>query len=105
MDEVFKTEFRADAHDDTLHHVLTQPSEDLIFEHNAELRKTPGLVRDLGKNSEGGTWGRHVAKVPMITWHMAIKQGFQLNAPDSEIAGREMHRFLLTEEGKKCLVQ
>jgi hypothetical protein len=105
IDGVLKSEFLHDAHDDTLHHRLSQPSEDLIFENNAELRKNPGIIRDLGKNDEGGIWGRQVASVPMITFYMAIRQGFALNAPDSDIAGREMHRFLQTEEGKKCLVR
>jgi hypothetical protein len=105
MDEVFRSEFKFDEHDDTIHHVLSQPSEDLILEQNAELRKTPGILRDLGKNEEGGSWGRLVATVPMIIYWKAIKDGYQLNAPNSEFAAKEMHRFLLSEEGKLCLVQ
>ena len=102
---IFKSEFFHDAHDDVLHHRLTQPSEDLILENNAELRKNPGIIRDLGAQSEGGSWGRQVASIPQIIFYRAIKQGFQLNAKDSELAGREMHRFLQTDEGKKCLVR
>jgi len=102
---VFKSEFKIDAHDETVHHVLSQPSENLILEQNAELRKNPGLIRDLGSKDEGGSWGRQVASVPLILYYKAIRDGFQLNAPDSEIAGREMARFLQTEIGKTCLVR
>lgn len=102
---VFSSEFKFDNHDDTIHHVLTQPSEDLILAQNAELRKTPGLIRDLGAGDEGGSWGRMVATVPLIMFNQAIRDGYKLNSPDSEIAGREMHRFLASEKGKLCLVR
>jgi hypothetical protein len=41
----------------------------------------------------------------MIVYDRAIRDGYDLNNLDSEIAGREMHRFLQSPMGKACLVQ
>ena len=59
--------------DDQLHHLQTQPAEDLILNRNAELRKNPGVIRDLGAQGSGGTWGRQVASIPEIMYHAAIR--------------------------------
>jgi len=48
MDEVFRSEFHYQEHTGELTHKLTQPSEDLILQRNAELRKNPGVIQDLG---------------------------------------------------------
>lgn len=90
--------------DDKVYHKTTQPAEDLILERNAELRKNPGVIQDLGGNGEN-SWGRQVASIPFIIWEKAIRDGYWLNCPDSKIAEQEMHRFLMSEDGKKCLVQ
>ncbi len=84
---------------------MTQPTEDVILARNARLRNNPGAIRDLGKGGEGGTWGRQVASIPLIIYDKAIRDGYDLNNLDSEIAGREMHRFLQSPMGKACLVQ
>jgi hypothetical protein len=103
VDEVFRSEF--DTHCDEIVHKLTQPTEGIILARNARLRNNPGAIRDLGKGGEGGTWGRHVASIPMINYDRAIRDGYDLNNLDSEIAGKEMHRFLQSPMGKACLVQ
>ncbi len=103
VDEVFRSEF--DTHCTEIAHKLTQPTEDLILARNARLRQNPGVIRDLGQGGEGGTWGRQVASIPMIVYDRAIRDGYDLNNLDSEIAGREMHRFLQSPMGKACLVQ
>ena len=104
MDEVFKSEFHYQDHTDDLTHKLTQPTEDLILDRNRELRKNKGAIRDLGAGSEGGSWGRQVASVPMIIYERAIRDGFDLNSKDTAYAGREMQRFLKTTLGRLCLV-
>lgn len=91
--------------DDQLHHLQTQPTEDLILNRNAELRKNPGVIHDLGAQGSGGTWGRQVASIPEIMYYAAIKNGYQLNSKDKDTASKDMFRFLQTEEGKKCLVR
>lgn len=101
MDEVFDSKLYMDG--DTLVHKIVQPTEDLILERNAELRKNQGSINDLG---DGGTqsWGRQVASVPFVMWYRAIKDGFQLNHKNSEFANSELLRYLKSEEGKKCLI-
>ncbi len=105
MDSVFKSEFHFQEHTGKLTHKLTQPSEDIILDHNARLRNNAGVINDLGKGSEGGTWGRKVASVPMNMYEKAIRDGFELNSKDSAHAGLEMSRYLKTPEGRACLVQ
>jgi hypothetical protein len=105
FDGVFRSDLVHQEHTGELFHNLTQPSEDLILAQNAELRKNEGVINDLGAKTEGGTWGRQVASIPFVTYYKAIKDGYSLNCKDSKIATREMHRFLLSEEGKKCLVR
>ena len=55
-DGVIKSEFLT--HIDEVCHKQTQPTEPLILARNAELRKNPGALRDLGKQS-GESWGAH----------------------------------------------
>lgn len=104
-DGVFKSTLKLQAHEDKLYHEVTQPTEDLILERNADLRRNPGALKDLGQGSEGGTWGRQVASIPMVIFMRAIRDGYQLNHKDQAIAGKEMHRFLQTDAGKMCLVR
>ena len=103
--DIFDQEFHYQNHTDVLTSKLTQPTEDIILERNAELRKNPGAINDLGKGSEGGTWGRQIASIPEIMFHKAIKNGYDLLSTDSKHAEKEMHRFLGSTEGKMCLVQ
>jgi hypothetical protein len=97
-DDVIKSEFHYHAPDNTMTHITTQPTENIILQRNAELRKNPGALNDL-------SFGRQVASVPEIMFWKAVRDGYQLNAPDSKIAGQEMMRYLKSEEGRKCLVQ
>lgn len=105
MDEVFKSKLIYQSHEDVLYHEVSQPSEDLILAQNAELRKNPGVVKDLGEGQEGGTWGRMVATIPMIMIDKAIRDGYDLYNSDQDIASRELFRFLNSEQGKKCLIR
>jgi len=105
MDEVFRSDVHYQEHTGVLTHKVTQPTEDLILQRNAELRKNPGVIRDLGSQSEGGTWGRQVASIPQIMYDRALRDGFDLNSKDADHRSKEVHRFLATENGKKCLVQ
>jgi len=102
MSGVIRSDILLD-NDGMLYHKTTQPTEDLILERNAELRKNPGAIHDLGAQS-GDTWGRQVASIPEIVFWKAVKDGFEMTASDSEHAEKELFRFLRSEEGKKCLV-
>lgn len=102
MDEIIKSEILFE--DNKVFHKRTQPSENLILTQNQELRKNPGVINDLGKQS-GHVWGRWVAQIPMIVWEKAIRDGYGLNCTDKDIARKEVARFLRSEEGKKCLIQ
>lgn len=96
MDEVIKSEVLWDAHDETLHHRTSQPTEGLILKRNKQFRDN-GLIKDL-------TFGRLAAVIPMIAWDAAKRQGYDVENPDGKVAGREIHRFLQTDYGKACLV-
>lgn len=92
-------------HTDVLTNVTDQPSEDLILERNAQLRNNPGAYRELGEGKPGGSWGRYVANIPFIMLEKAVRDGFNLNAPDSDTRSKELFRFLQSDEGKKCLIR
>ena len=99
----FKSEFIE--HCNTITHKLTQPTEDIILARNARLRQNQGIINDLGHKSEGGTWGRLMANVPLILWNKAIKDGYDLDSKDKEIRDSERIRYLTTTvEGRACLV-
>ena len=95
-DPVFKSRIVYQPCEDKIYHELTQPSEKIILDRNQKMRNELPL-RDL-------SWGRKVADIPMNMYEKAIRDGYQLNAPDSEVAGREMMRYLRSEEGKLCLI-
>lgn len=104
MDEVFRSNIVYQDHSDELFHEVTQPSEDLILERNKELRKNPGVIRDLGAQGPGGTWGRSVAVIPFITLEWAKRNGYELDSGDAEHRSKELFRFLRSEKGKECLI-
>lgn len=96
MDEVIRSELHYQPHTDELIHARTQPTEGLIYERNAELRKD-SVLSDL-------SFGRQVASIPIIAWERAIRAGYDLANPDGDIAGKEIMRFLRSEEGQLCIV-
>lgn len=104
-DGVIQSKLHYQDHEDVLYHEQTQPTEDLILEYNAELRKNPGAIKDLGAGQEGGTWGRMVATIPMIMLEKAVRNGYDLYNRDAEIASKEMHRFLQSADGQLCLIR
>jgi hypothetical protein len=105
MDSVIRSKIHYQEHDGQLTHETSQPTEGIILDRNAELRKNAGSLRDLGAGQEGGAWGRQVATIPFITYDWALRNNFDLNSTDKAHAGLEMNRFLSTPEGKACLVQ
>lgn len=105
MDEVLRSDMHFQEHTGVMTHKLTQPTEKIILDRNAELRKSKGALRDLGQDKDGGSWGRMVATIPFIIFEQAKREGFDLSCKDQDIAGREMNRFLQTPAGKACLVQ
>jgi hypothetical protein len=105
MDEVIRSDVHYQEHTGVLTHKTSQPTEDLILQRNAELRKNPGVIQDLGAQGPGGTWGRNLASIPFIMFEKAKRDGYELSHPDKEHRSNELFRFLQSEEGKKCLVQ
>lgn len=105
MSEVLRSDIHYQAHTGVLTHRLTQPTEGLIMDRNAELRRNKGAIQDLGAQSKDGTWGRQVASIPEVIYLNALRAGFDLNCKDNKHAERELFRFLSTDEGKACLVQ
>lgn len=105
MDNVFKSDVHYQDHTDVLTHKLSQPSEQIILDRNARLRNNPGVIQDLGAQSEGGAWGRQVASIPLIIYENAKRNGFDFEARDKKYAEQEMNRFLQTPAGKACMVQ
>lgn len=105
MDKVIRSDVHYQEHTGVLTHKTTQPTEDLILNRNAELRKNPGVIQDLGAQSKGDTWGRAVASIPFIMYEKAIRDGYDLNCKDAQIRSKEVTRYLKSEEGKKCLLQ
>jgi hypothetical protein len=102
-DGVIKSEFLN--HIDEIAHKQTQPSEDIILARNAELRKNPGSIMDLGARSNEGTWGRLVASIPMNLYEKAKRDGYDLDNRNADISANEIARFLKSTEGKMCMVQ
>lgn len=109
IDEIFRSKIVFDPSEEKLYHEVTQPSEDLILNRNAEMRKNPGILHDLGAQGGGRTksqtWGRWLCSIPEVMYVKAIRDGYDLNCPDKEIRSKELNRYLQSEEGKKCLVQ
>jgi hypothetical protein len=102
MDEVFNSRLVYQDHEDKLYHEVTQPTENLILERNKELRNNPGSLKDLG--SGDNTFGRQVASIPLVMYEKAIRDGYDLNSRDAQIATSEMMRYLQSSEGQLCLV-
>lgn len=96
MDSVIKSELHWSEHDETMTHVTSQPSENLILAWNKAVRDN-SLMGDL-------SFGRHLAAIPEIAWEAGIRAGYDMANPDGRIAGREIHRFLNTPYGRQCLL-
>lgn len=103
MDDVIKSEMHYQDHTDELFHKTSQPTENLILERNKRLRNE-GVVQDLGSQGGIGQWGRQVASIPFILWEKAIRDGYRLNSKDKVEAEKELHRFLMSDDGKACLI-
>ena len=98
FDGVYRSDAKYQDHEDTLYHRLTQPTEDMILERNKQLRLNPGALKSL-------SFGRQVASIPFILYDKAAAMGFDVKSKDSEIASKEIIRFLTTTpEGRCCLV-
>ena len=106
FDSTFDGVIRQDLHMDgsVMTANMTQPSEKLILGRNAELRKNPGAMRDIGAGQEGGSWGRMLCSIPEVMFMKAIKDGYDMNSKDADHAQKEIFRFLKSEEGKLCLI-
>lgn len=104
MNDVIRSDIHYQPHTGVLTHKTSQPTENLILERNAELRKNPGVIQDLGKQSNG-TFGRMLASIPFIMYEKAMRDGYELNSGDGEHRSKELFRYLKSDEGKKCLVQ
>ena len=92
----FVSEFHFQPHTEVLTHRLYQPNENLILDRNQRLRNEPEAF---AKNE----WIRPLCAVPLIMWEKAIRDGYDLNCPDKEIADKELFRYLRSPEGMTCM--
>lgn len=60
-DGVFEKQFKTQMSEGRLYAHLTQPSRDVILTRNAELRKNPGMIKDL-------SFGRFHLSIPLIDY-------------------------------------
>ncbi len=102
-DGVIKTRFVEEG--DKLYHQQTQPTDTLIYERNAELRKNTGVIRDFGAQTSEGSWGRQVASIPMNDLEWARRNGYDIFSPDSKRASSELMRFLQSPLGQKSIIR
>lgn len=103
IDEVFKSNVKYQESTGELFHEVSQPDEDKILQRNANLRKNPSALKDLGQGSQ--TWGRMLASIPFIMYEKAKRDGYDLENKDPEIATKELNRYLRSPEGKLCMVR
>ena len=98
-DGIIQNEYYHDAHDETMHVRQTQPTEKLILDRNAELRRNKGAIRDL-TGPDGKKWGGMTASIPFIMYSKVMKAG-RYNLQDDE----DLNKWLMeTPEGRSCLV-
>jgi hypothetical protein len=88
-----------------LYHERTQPTSELIYERNKELRKNTGAIRDFGSQSEGGAWGREVARIPFNDLEWASRNGYDIYSKDAKHASKELMRFLQSPLGQKSIIR
>ena len=79
--------------------VITQPSQKLILQRNAELRKNPGSLRDL-------SFGRQIASIPLLDY-LALRAKYPKLADrsDAKRYSAELIRVLKMPENKEFLVR
>ena len=95
-DEVFKSDYVRVG--DTVKRRLSQPTESLILERNAELRKDPGAIKDL-------EFGRWVGTIPLNDYEALCRKYPELSAGDGKQRQECLLKILNSEEGRKYLVQ
>lgn len=76
---------------------LDQPSRKLILERNAELRKTPGTLKDL-------SFGRQLASIPLLDYYELQRKFPRLRTDDVKDRSEEMMRILRMPEYSYLLV-
>jgi len=96
-DGVIRNTFHFSEHEEKLYVKQDQPTENLILDRNRELRKNPGCMNNL-KDAEGREYGQLLANIPNIMYYK-YKDKYDLNSNEG------MAKFLLAEDGKKCLVR
>lgn len=103
MTDIIKSRFVEEG--GKLYHERTQPTDKLIYERNAELRKNTGAIRDIGAQSDGGAFGREVARIPFNDLEWASRNGYDIYSKDAKRASKELMRFLKTPLGQKSIIR
>ena len=94
-DEVFKSEYEVQG--DKLVRALTQPTENLILERNNELRKNPGMIRDL-------SFGRWLATIPFNDIEALRRKYPELVHGDAQLVAQTWMKIFHMPEYRKFLV-
>lgn len=95
-DEVFNSVLERNG--DRMVRALTQPTQDLILNRNAELRKNPGALKDL-------TFGRQVASIPFLDYLKIKKDYPDLDKMDGKSRSALLLKILNKPENRHYLVR
>ena len=78
-DGVIKSEYKMQPSEGRLYRQMTQPDQGLILNRNAELRKNPGVIKDL-------SFGRQVLTIPEVDYiALCRKYPVLVNGSNKEI--------------------
>lgn len=75
-----------------------QPSQDIILDFNAELRKNKGALRHL-------SFAGLELNIPEIDFYVLLKKYPDLGCPDAEIKTKAWRKFIGTSESDKFRVR
>lgn len=88
-DGLYLEEYRVCAHEGKIYRRLSQPDRDLILKRNAELRKNPGVIRDL-------SFARHTFSIPKIDFEI-LKQKYPVLVDGDADSQRKFYVWFLRQ--------
>ena len=90
-DGVTVSNFKEIKHEDLLYREASQPTRDLILANNAELRKNPGVIRDL-------SFARLSLRIPLLDMEI-LKRKYKILRDGSNQEQRDFwHKFMKSSE-------
>jgi len=87
------SEYKEVAHEGRIYRNLTQPNRNQILENNQELRKNPGVIRDL-------SFARLALRIPLVDMEI-LKRKYKILRDGSNAEQLAFwHKFIKTSESK-----